>query len=58
MTGVSNTESYTMKWARAERELAARRIIIPTPPKPKQAIVPAQKILRPSISDKIIKIPG
>ena len=48
-----NMKSYSMKWAEAERELAIRRIILPTYPiNPEHSIMQKDEIYLPQILDK------
>ena len=48
-----NMKSYIQKWAEAERELAIRRIILPTHPiNPEHSIIQKDEIYPPLIPDK------
>ncbi len=46
-------KSYSMKWAEAERELAVRRIVLPTYPiQPEHPVIQKEEIYLPQIPDK------
>ncbi len=52
MNNQSNTESHTMKWMKAERELAVRRVVVPIYPNPKHVLTKTDENLIPLIPDK------